>query len=422
MPLTFIPILNLLLMRKLAFSVLIMLLLFACTDKEDVDNSIKKTDTTDENPIDMTPFSEVFGVTTAGGQYCLTTKPMLIETAEAIAAMGTKCIKLWFEHAGKKYPYNSSWPANIEGFNSLQLAQTVYFRQVFEMPFKVYSLEYNDATVNWKDGLSESERQKVYNNMYEVSKYLLITYKNTGKTFIIQNWEGDGFLGAENLPTAQVPTAVKGMIDLINTRQAAVTQARKDAGTSGVLVVHALEFNYVHITNKPGPYVIDDVVPKTRCDLYSYSSYSSRGISDLPSIIQRLAYIKTKLPKSDIYGTHDLMIGEFGYEERGPYPYNKPITEESGNTQRYSISEQLKYLLNFGVAYIFYWQIYCNGEVDDAGINTLSTEPNGIRILTSKNLKGYWLIRPDGTKPPVYDYLKELLQKNEAVKAQRPRY
>ena len=412
-------------MRKLTFSVLIMLLLFACTkkaDKEAVYNSTKKTDTTAENPIDMTPFSEVFGVTTAGGQYCLTTKPMLIETAEAIAAMGTKCIKLWFEHAGTKYSYHSSWPANIEGFNSLQLAQTVYFRQVFEMPFKVYALEFNDATVNWKDGLSESERQKVYNNMYEVSKYLLISYKNTGKTFIIQNWEGDGFLGVENLPTAQIPTAVQGMIDLINTRQAAVTQARKDAGTSGVLVVHALEFNYVHITNKPGPYVIDDVVPKTRCDLYSYSSYSSRGISDLPSIFQRLAYIKSKLPKSDIYGTHNLMIGEFGYEERGPYPYNKPITEESGNTQRYSISVQLKYLLDFGVAYIFYWQIYCNGEVDDAGINTLSTEPNGIRILTSKNLKGYWLIRPDGTKPPVYDYLKDLLQKNEAVKAQRPRY
>jgi hypothetical protein len=116
------------------------------------------------------------------------------------------------------------------------------------------------------------------------------------------------------------------------------------------------------------------------------------------------------------------MIGEFGYEERGPWPYDKTISESSGNAQLYSISEQLKYFLDFGVNYIFYWQVYCNGEVDDTGKTSLSTEPQGTRILTDKNLKGYWLIRPDGTKPPIYDYLKDLLHKNELVKAQRPKF
>nr|WP_294897534.1 hypothetical protein [uncultured Pedobacter sp.] len=411
-------------MRQYSLILGVSLLLFSCSKKADKISVEQPTkpDTTAEQAIDMTPFSEVFGVTTAGGQYALTDKPILIETAEAIYGMGTKCIKLWFEHAGKKYPYHSNWPANIENFTSLQLAQTDYFKQVFEMPFKVYSLEYNDATVNWKDGFSEAERTKVYNNMYDVTKYLLNTYKNTGKTFIIQNWEGDGFIGIKDLSPAQIPIAEKAMIDFINTRQAAVTQARKDAGTSGVIVVHALEFNFVPPTNTQNHYVIDDIVPYTKCDLYSYSSYSSRAIADLGGIVPRLARIKSKLPKSDIYGTHNLMIGEFGYEERGPFPYDKPITEASGNTQRYSISEQLKYLLDYGVCYIFYWQIYCNGEVDDSGINFLSTEPHDGIMLTAKNLKGYWLIRPDGSKPPVYDYLKDLLQKNELVKAQRPKY
>lgn len=400
----------------------VFLLGFSCSDSDFQGEGTKEEPDPIEEPIDMTPIGEVFGVTHAGGQYCLTSKPFLEEGAQAIAEMGTKCIKVWFEHAGKKYPYNSTWPANIENFNSLQLARTDYFKQLFEMPFKVYSLEYSDATVNWKDGLSEVEKNKVYSNMYNLSVYLLNTYKQSGKTFIVQNWEGDGHLNVEALSSEKVPTAIQGMIDWINTRQAAVTQARKDAGTNGVVVVHAMEFNYVLVTNRKGPFVIDVIVPKTRCDLYSYSSYSSRSMTELSSVVNRLEYIKTKIPQSDLYGSHNLMIGEFGYEERGPWPYDKGISESNGNAQLYSISGQLKYFLEFGVSYVFYWQVYCNGEVDDSGKTSLSTEPQGIRILTDKNLKGYWLIRPDGTKPPVYDYLKDLLHKNELVKAQRPKF
>ena len=91
--------------------------LCACTKKSNPqisDQPSAPSNPGTESPIDMTPFNEVFGVTTAGGQYCLTDKPVLIETAEAIAGMGTKCIKLWFEHAGKKYPYHQIvGPINI---------------------------------------------------------------------------------------------------------------------------------------------------------------------------------------------------------------------------------------------------------------------------------------------------------------------
>lgn len=425
--------------QRILIALLSVSLLFSCTkDKTEVKeydygegfhNSFETTDGSaepviPEGEIDMTPIQEVLGVTHAGGQYCLTDKPFLKEGADAIYELGTKCIKLWFEHAGKKFPYNSQWPEDIENYNSLELAKTPYFQEVFGMPFKVYCLEFSDATVNWKDGLSADEKLKVYNNLYDLAKYFLQTYKGTGKTFIIQNWEGDGHLNAKNLSTAQQPVAIQGMIDWTNTRQAAISQARKDVGCDNVVVALAFEFNYVLVSNNNPPFVIDEVVPKTNCDLYSYSSYSSRQPATLGQIVQRLNYIKTKTPPSELYGEHNLMIGEFGFEERGPWPYgSKPISDDTtGEAQLYSIKGQLDYLLDFGVNYIFYWQIYCNGEVDDSGRESLSTEPQGLRELEAKNLKGYWLIRPDGTKPPVYDYMKSLFEKNELVKAQRPKY
>jgi hypothetical protein len=370
-------------------------------------------------PVDSINISEVLGVCHVGGQYHFTGKPFLIEGADEILKLGSKCIKVWFERVSKKYPYNSTWPVDVDNYSYAQLAQTNYFQQLFAMPFKAYSLELTNSKINWKDGLSDTEKISVYNSMYDLAKYLLTTYKNTGKTFILQNWESDGALAPYNMQASLVSTAIQGMIDWTNTRQDAVTQARKDVGTQGVLVVNAFEVLSVLSNYNPGPYTIDVVAPYTHCDLYSYSSYSSRALSDLNSIKNRLQYIKTKIPSSKIFGSNNLMIGEFGYEERGPWPYDKPVNEISGQTQLYSVKEQLRQLVEWGVVYVFYWQIFCNEEVDVTGKQSLSSESRGID-LGINNLKGYWLIRPDGSITPTYDYFKGLFQENKKVKSQKP--
>jgi hypothetical protein len=361
----------------------------------------------------------VLGVCHAGGQYHFSGKPYLIEGAEEILKLGSKCIKVWFENVAKKYPYNSIWPSDVANYSCVELAQTPYFQQLFSMAFKVYSLEINDGMINWRDGLSENEKKIVFDRMYDLTKYLLTTYKNTGKTFVLQNWESDNHLAPYNMDAALVPKAIQGMIDWTNARQDAVTQARKEVGMQGVVVANAFEVNSVLSNYNPGPYTIDVVAPFTHCDIYSYSSYSSRALNDLNSIKSRLQYIKTKIPPSRMYGSYNLMIGEFGYEERGPWPYINPINEISGQTQLYSVQEQLRYLFDWGVAYIFYWQIYCNEEVDITGKLSLSSESRGVDLVNN-NLKGYWLIRADGTKTPTYDYFKGLFDANKKVLAQRP--
>ena len=103
-------------------------------------------------PADSINISEVFGVCHVGGQYHFTGKPFLIEGAEEILKLGSKCIKEWFEHVNKKYPYNSSWSIDVDNYSYADLAQTSYFQQLFSMSFKTYSLELTNSKINWKDG------------------------------------------------------------------------------------------------------------------------------------------------------------------------------------------------------------------------------------------------------------------------------
>lgn len=376
-------------------------------------------------PIDMTPVKEVLGVTHATGQYSLTDEPFLIEGAKQLQELGTECIKLWLVKPTTAYHYNSEWSVHAEEYDYASLVKTPYFREVFNMDFKVYSLEATDGKINWRDGFSEDESSMVYDSIYELAGYLLTTYKNTGKTFIIQNWEGDGHLNAAALSESQQKVAIESMIEWVNTRQAAVEKARKDFGCEGVGVVHAFEFNYVKVTNKQPPYVIDEVVPYTRCDLYSYSSYTSGKTEDvLDDIYMRMEYIKEKAPDSVLYGENNLMIGEFGYDERSAHNntgWVLEVNEETDAMQKHMVEEQLNRLFDIGVNYIFYWQLYCNGGVNPDG-SAASTEPKDGIELGINQLKGFWLIRPDGSKTKTYDYFKALFEKNDLVKAQRPRY
>ena len=375
-------------------------------------------------PIDMTPVREVLGVTHASSQYYLTDEPILIEGAKQLLELGTQCIKLWFVKPLSSYMFNSDWNPNADSYDYVSLAKTPYFKEVFNMDFKVYSLEATGRVINWRDGLTPQEAETVFNMNYNLAKHFLTEYAGTGKTFIIQNWEGDGHLSAESLTADEQKVAIQGMIDWANTRQSAIEKARKDFGCNDVAVVHAFEFNYVKVTNKQPPYVIDEVVPYTNCDLYSYSSYTSGKTEDvLDDIYMRLEYIKEKAPDSVLYGENNIMIGEFGYDERSSHTnqgWNLTVSEETDSKQKYMVQQQLERLFEIGINYIFYWQLYCNGAVNADG-SSGSTEPqNGVKLETNQ-LKGFWLIRPDGSKTKTYEYFKGLFEANESVKAQRPR-
>lgn len=75
---------------------------------------------------------------------------------------------------------------------------------------------------------------------------MLRTYAGTGKTFIIQNWEGDWALrGSFDPDTKPTAAATAAMIHWLTARQRGVALARAEFATSGARVFHACEVNLV---------------------------------------------------------------------------------------------------------------------------------------------------------------------------------
>ena len=366
--------------------------------------------------------SDILGVTHTRGQYAFTDNPFLIEGAEAVNTLGAQIIKLWFSPGYQKsYAWHSQWPTNISSLE--ELAQTSYFEAVFAMPFHTYVLEvYEFMPKNdfWRNGLSPADRERVHDDVYKLARLLLTRYRGTGKTFVLQNWESDNAI-KHALKGARPDTwdvAYQGMRDWINTRQAAVEQARRECGTNGVQVVNALEVNFVPpwnnlVSGKPYkktyPLVVDIVVPQTHCDLYSLSSWETWSPGSEESVFDRLQYLAAKAPHNGIFGTNNLMLGEFGaHEDVFEKPEkNYPIYRgDTAGAAFYALQLMVNSALRAGVRYMIHWQIYDNdlrmgGKEEGKGL------PPGV-MATAEQCVGNWLIRPDGAHVPTYDYFKGL--------------
>lgn len=272
-------------------------------------------------PLSKADPATVFGVAHVDGKYFLTTQDFLNEGADQILATGSKVIKVYL--TPKRYPWNSDWPKNVSSL--VQLAQTPYFGSVFSKPFTtyiltVYSLGRDDHY--WTQGITAEEAADETRQFYDLSKFLLTTYKGTGKTFVLQHWEGDWALrhgspkayDPNYLPS---PTAVNGMIQWLNARQAGITKARTEVGQTDVHVYGATEANRLEDSMEGKPGVANSVLPHTTVDLASYSSYK---FLDTPEhLAQAVDYLAAHLPVTAVFGQNprSVYLGEFGCPENG---------------------------------------------------------------------------------------------------------
>lgn len=374
--------------------------------------------------------SDILGVTHVNGQYALTDKPFLVEGAEAVHMLGAKVLKLWFYPIyEKQYGWHSEWPKVVPDLEAL--AKTPYYQAVFAMPFHTLVLETAEFGMRdnfWLHGLSDTDRQKVHDQVYRLARHLLTGYRGTGKTFVLQNWEADNVMkyALNDAKPDTWDTAYQGMCDWINTRQVAVEQARRDCGTDGVQVLHAFEVNFVPSIKdiaegkryeKGKPLVVDTVVPKTHCDLYSLSSWETWAPGKEDGLFDRLQYLGSKAPHDGIFGTENLMLGEFGASEDGFEKIKKNYPVYQGDTSGaafYAIHRMVNAALRANVRYMIHWQVYDNdlrmgGKYEGKGL------PPGV-MATAEQCVGNWLIRPDGSRVPTYDYFKALFdaEKSEA--------
>lgn len=376
---------------------------------------------------------DVIGVSHIGGAYNFNgpwpvptgdTAPRdyLNEGADEILNMGSRVIKVHMHPAQAAWYWYTANP----GFNNVitqpveqrltLLAQDPHYVKLFQKPFTSYIINVmanvpvsNGAGgENYQkfgtyasvlDGMTATEKDQEKNAIKNLAIYLLQTYRNTGKTFVIANGEGDWIMREGLNGTEPDGTRIQAMRDWINVRQAAVTEARQAVGSVGVQVVHSAEVNFVmNAMNNVGVTMTNDVLPYTNCDLYSYTNWDI-GPGHSPALLHdALDYIASKVPDSTLYGSRNVMIGEYGSAENGD-------EFGDGEAQKEITRRMTEVGLGWGCPYIVYWQVYCN-EMMSGQAPTYDVRP------TNAQMRGLWLVHPDGTRAPVYAYFEGLMSQS----------
>src|SRR5439155_4776210 len=202
------------------------------------------------------------------GKYYFTNLDFMDEGADQVLAVGSKVIKLYMTGRNpQRYSWNSNWP---DAKNLVEMASHPYFRSVFAKPFTTYiitayALGHKDAY--WTNGAPSDELADETRQFYELTKYLMTSYQGTGKTFVLQHWEGDWALRDIDGHTfdqkfTPLPKSIDGMIAWLNARQAGIRKARDELhGSSDVHVYGATEANRVVDSMAGKPVVANSVLP-----------------------------------------------------------------------------------------------------------------------------------------------------------------
>ena len=376
-------------MKNLFSMILLSVICMANMPQESKADTIKHP-----NAAKKPDLQNIIGITHVSGEYYLTDNDYLNEGADQILTLGSRVIKVWFDNPPRSYPFNSKWPKTN---TFVEMAQSPYFQKLFNKPFKTFIMmcfSTGHGGGYWINGITEKQKKDEQRQFYELSKYLLTTYKNTGKTFVLQHWEGDwlirGNFDAKSDPT---PTAIKSMIEWLNARQAGVNQAKQEVGQHGVRVYHAAEVNRVVVSMKQGkPNMVNSVLPHTNLDLVSYSAWdaATEHFNDPNVLRDALDFIAKNTPDSPDFGNKNVYMGEFGM----------PENNYSAEQIQKAIPNAVQTALDWGCPYIVYWQLYCN-----------ELKKGKPPVKSNDDVRGFWLIRPDGSKAWTWDYFYQLLNK-----------
>jgi hypothetical protein len=274
------------------------------------------------------------------------------------------------------------------------------------MPFKVFALNINEGFANASTEDQTKTLNRIENEFFDLTKYLLTQYKERDVTFILEMWEGDWTLRGGTQPDAKwkengvpsdAPVRVKNMIDWVTARQNGVDRARKEVKNSRCNVYHAVEVNKVYDGMEGIPTLTTSVLPKVKIDMVSWSSYDGKS-SDGVKMYKGIDYIRQHLnPTSYMKGKKVVFIGEIGEPEN------------INNQTRESIHEFWDIMMGVYLAkeipYIIHWELFCNEP--KLGPRTQD------RNKTADELRGFWLIRPDGSKGWAQEYFEEILARSK---------
>jgi hypothetical protein len=314
------------------------------------------------------------GTQTFSGLYKFTTNTLLVETAQAIQDMGSGVIKFYM---GPNTSGQSGVTLGSHITNLMTLARDEpSYRHVLDMPFQnfiIWEYPLSNPDAPFQDGnYTVSEQANDYREMYDLTHHLLTNYNNSGKSFFLGHWEGDGYLSVNNWTTNPSPAVVTNMILWENNRQKAVDDAKAATAYSNVNVYYYAEANRVRDAMLNGPTnnvrMIDSVIPYvTNLDYISYSSYDAQNLNR-SDLYTTLNYMQSKLPtaKAGLIPGQRIWIGEYGHGGN--------TTDQQEPLNRAYIQN----LLTWGPKFILYWEMYDN----EVGRNFCLIDSNNVKVAS----------------------------------------
>lgn len=349
-------------------------------------------------PIDL---KDRLGATHYDGHYHLTQKPFLIEGAEAIRRLGMNVAKFWLHEDGLPgYGYNTddTWKKSISTGRLVDVLKHPDYVEALSHPFstvllEVFPLKGDKSSFFAGDNDFKDEEEQ----FHEVAAYLLKTYADRDITFILQNWEGDWMLrhgeGSDwgKLPQAEIDRRCQAFIRFLGARQRGVDRARGEVSHTKCKVYHAAEVNRVWDCTKGLATLTTHVLPHVTVDLVSWSSYD--GMNDVVTAWQGVELIRNHMRPSPAFGRNAVIIGEIGKTEQ-----NATATEIIDWWDR-----AMGVCFAMDLPLLVHWELYCN-EPKDAKTKQDRTPRK------AEDMRGFWLLRPDGNLSHSARYLTSLLQ------------
>jgi hypothetical protein len=341
----------------------------------------------------------ILGATHYDGHYHLTQKPFLIEGAEQIRGLGFDVAKFWLrEDDLPGYGYNSDWSAALKTGRLVDVLRHPYYVETLEMPFRTVMLEVFPLVGNKqtffaeKNDFADEEEQ-----FHEVASHLLKTYGARDMVFILQHWEGDWMLRREEggtwgeVPADEIKRRCDAFIRWLAARQRGVERARAEApAATRCKVYHAAEVNRVWDLEHGLPTLTTHVLPHVALDLVSWSAYD--GLADETRTWHGIELIQKHMRPSPTFGNKAVYIGEIGKPERGLS--RREIIDFWDRV--------MGVFLAMEIPWIVHWELYCNEPHDGSKQDR--------RPRQADDMRGFWLIRPDGSLSHAGDYLAALVQ------------
>lgn len=339
-------------------------------------------------------FNARVGTTHVAGKYHLADRPYLNEGARRMIELGTKLGKFWFDpsRAASDYRFNSAWskPRTL-----VELAETDYWQQVWDMPFATLMLEAHEAVDNGWERERPAEFFAAVTAAYEaITAWFYRRFRQRKITIILQHWEGDWLLrgaGAKwDSPPADWKMKCERMQRWLAARQAGVNKARAAAlADAKCRVAHAAEVNRVLDLHRGIPTMTDQVLPGVELDLVSYSAYDA--MKDGVTLYKAIETIRRHARTGKLFGPGAVYLGEIGIPEN---------EQPSRIAERWD--EWLGAALAANALYVAQWELYCNE------LNPRLKPAPAVPIKQFQEARGFWLVRPDGSLSETGKYFQAL--------------